>query len=141
MTGLASDKERAEEAERIASWAFRQFALKTVAKGGSRLAEAAVFMGDAPSVGLVPAEDIRILIPALVQDGLKAEVAYTGPIKAPVAKGARLAELVITLPGLPEHRIPLVAEADVARGGFVTRLTTAISRLRTTCLLYTSRCV
>ena len=134
VTGLTSDKERAEESERIASWAFRQFALKTVAKGGNRLAEAAVFMGDAETVGLVPAEDIRILIPALVQDGLKAEVAYSGPIKAPVAKGARLAELVITLPGLPEHRVPLVAEADVARGGFMTRLTTAIGHLRTTYL-------
>ena len=134
MTGLASDKERAEEAERIASWAFRQFALKTVAKADTRLAEAAVFMGAADTVGLVPAADVRILIPALVQDGLKAEVAYTGPIAAPVAKGARLAELVITLPGLPEHRIPLVAEADVPRGGFVTRMTTAIGHLRATYL-------
>lgn len=130
ITGLASDKDRAEEAERISSWAFRQFALKTVAKEGQRIAEAAVFMGAADKVGLVPAQDLRLLIPALVQDGLKAEVVYTGPVKAPVAKGTKLAELVITLPDLPEHRVALVAETDVPRGGFVTRLMTAARHLQ-----------
>lgn len=134
ITGMTSDKERAEEAERIASWAFRQFALKTVAKAGSRLAEAPVFMGDAATVGLVPAADVRILIPALAQDGIKAEVVYTGPVQAPVAKGAALAELVVTLPGLPETRVPLVAETDVAKGGFFTRLMAAAGHLRATYL-------
>lgn len=134
ITGMTSDKERAEESERIASWAFRQFALKTVAKAGSRLAEAQVFMGDAETVGLVPAGDVRILIPALAQDGIRAEVVYTGPVEAPVTKGAELAELVVTLPGLPETRVPLVAETDVARGGFLTRLMTAAGHLRATYL-------
>ncbi len=130
ISGLTSDAERAEEAERIATWAFRQFALKTVAKAGLRLAEAPVFMGDAATVGLVPAADIKLLIPALVQEALAAEVVYTGPLTAPIAKGMPLAELVITVPNLPEHRIPLVAEADVAKGGFVTRLATAARMLQ-----------
>ena len=130
ISGLTSDAERAEEAERIATWAFRQFALKTVAKSGVQVAQAQVFMGAQDSVGLVPAEDVKLLIPALVQDGLQAEVVYTGPLSAPIAKGAQVAELVITVPNLPEHRIPLVAESDVARGGFLTRLSTAARVLR-----------
>lgn len=134
VTGLTSDKERAEEAERIASWAFRQFALKTVAKAGTRLAEAEVFMGARSTVGLVPAEDVRILIPALAQDGLSAEVVYSGPVAAPIAKGDRVAELAVTLPGLPEMRLPLVAEEDVPRGGFFTRLMAATQQLRATYL-------
>ena len=130
ISGLTSETERAEEAERIATWAFRQFALKTVAKSGVRMAEAAVFMGDTASVGLVPAEDVRLLVPAMVQDGLQAEVVYSGPLTAPIAKGAQVAELVISVPGLPEHRIPLVADADVGRGGFITRITTAARHLQ-----------
>ena len=125
ISGLTSETERAEEAERIATWAFRQFSLKTVAKSGVRVAEAAVFMGDAATVGLMPATDVRLLIPALVQDGVQAEVVYSGPLTAPIAKGARVAELVVTIPNLPEHRIPLVAETAVSKGGFVIRLTTA----------------
>jgi D-alanyl-D-alanine carboxypeptidase (penicillin-binding protein 5/6) len=129
ISGLTSDKERAEEAERIAQWAFRQFALKTVAKSGTRIAEAAVFMGDAATVGLVPAADISLLIPALAQDGLQANVVYTGPLAAPIAKGAVVAQLVITVPGLPEHRVDLVAETDVAKGGFFNRLSAAAQKL------------
>lgn len=129
ISGLASDVERAEESERIATWAFRQFALKTVAKAGARLATAEVFMGTAPEVGLVPREDLRLLIPALVQGGITAEVIYNGPLTAPVAKGSEVAALVIRQPELPETRIPLVAEADVARGGFLTRLTAAALHL------------
>jgi len=125
ISGLASDQERAEEAERITSWAFRQFALKTVARAGTRLAEAEVFMGAEPRVGLVPATDLQLLVPALVQDGVRADVGYTGPLTAPIAKGARVAELVIRIPDLPEARVPLLAEADVPRGGFFTRLSVA----------------
>ena len=130
ISGLATDTERAEEAERIATWAFRQFALKTLAKSGVRVAEAVVFMGDAPTVGLVPAEDLRLLIPATVQDGLQAEVVYSGPLTAPIAKGAQVAELVISIPNLPEHRIALVAETAIAKGGFLTRLSTAARHLQ-----------
>jgi D-alanyl-D-alanine carboxypeptidase (penicillin-binding protein 5/6) len=130
ISGMASAKERAEEAERIATWAFREFALKTVAKAGVQVATANVFMGDASTVGLVPAEDIRLLVPALAHDGLSAQVVYTGPISAPIAKGAEVAQLVISVPGLPDHQEPLVAETDVAKGGFVTRLLTAADVLR-----------
>ncbi len=130
ISGLASEKDRAEEAESIATWAFRQFSMKTVGKANTRIAEAEVFMGDAPMVGLVPAADLRILLPTLAQGSLTAEVVYTGPLIAPIAKGAQLAELVIHVPGLPEARIPLVAETDVAKGGFVTRLITAANHLR-----------
>ena len=130
ISGMASDTERAEEAERIATWAFRQFALKTVVKAGAQVAQAAVFLGDADTVGLVAAQDVKLLIPALAQDALQAQVVYTGPLEAPITKGAEVAQLVITVPGLPEHRVGLLAEADVAKGGFMKRLTTAALKLR-----------
>jgi D-alanyl-D-alanine carboxypeptidase (penicillin-binding protein 5/6) len=125
LTGLPSDQARAEEAERIIGWAFRQFSEKTVAKAGVRVAEAEVHMGDADTVGLVPAEDVRLLVSALVQDSLTAEVIYTGPLVAPVTKGSAVAELIIQSPGLPDRRVPLVAESDVGNAGFVKRVTTA----------------
>ena len=130
LTGLASDKERAQEAEAVATWAFRQFSLKTVAKAGTRIAEANVFMGDATKVGLVPATDLRLLMPALAQDGISADVVYTGPLNAPIAKGTKLADLVVHIPGLPDGHVDLVAEADVGPAGFVTRLLTAAEQLR-----------
>ncbi len=129
ITGLASSEARAEEAERIVGWAFRQFSEKTVAKAGTRVAEAEVHMGATDNVGLVPAEDIRLLVPALVQDNVTAEVVYNGPLLAPVVKGTPVAELIVHAPGLPDRRVPLVAEADVGTAGFTKRLSIAAQAL------------
>jgi D-alanyl-D-alanine carboxypeptidase (penicillin-binding protein 5/6) len=125
ITGLPSDEARADEAERIVAWAFRQFSEKTVAKSGVRVAEAQVHLGAADTVGLVPAADVRLLVPALVQDSMTAEVVYNGPLVAPISAGAPVAELIVHVPDLPDRRIPLVAEADVGKAGFIKRLTIA----------------
>jgi len=125
LTGMDSDAIRAEDAERIANWAFRQFVLKTVAPKGTRIAEAEVWMGDAATVGLVVAEDARMLLPAELGDQVAAEVVYTGPVQGGFEAGTPLAELVLRLPDMGEMRIPLVAETAVGKAGIVTRLLTA----------------
>ncbi|MGL4321853.1 MAG: D-alanyl-D-alanine carboxypeptidase family protein [Paracoccaceae bacterium] len=125
ITGLPSEQARAEESEKIVTWAFRQFTEKTLVKAGTQVATAEVWLGDAPTVGLVPAADATFLVPAQVQDQVTAEVVYTGPIAAPIAKGHQIAELVIHIPDLPDARIPLLAETDVGKAGFASRITTA----------------
>ncbi len=129
ITGLPTEQARAEESERIVAWAFRQFSEKTVAKTGTRLAEAEVHLGNADTVGLVPAEDVRLLVPALVQDSMTAEVVYNGPLTAPITAGTPVAELIVHVPDLPDRRFPLVAEADVGTAGFLRRLTVAARSL------------
>jgi D-alanyl-D-alanine carboxypeptidase (penicillin-binding protein 5/6) len=56
-------------------------------------------------------------------------------VPAPVAKGQALGELVVSRGDLPELRIPLVANADVEKGGFVNRIVTVsgllLNRLNT----------
>ncbi|WP_446728375.1 D-alanyl-D-alanine carboxypeptidase family protein [Phaeobacter sp. QD34_3] len=125
ITGLDSTKARAEEAEALVNWSFRQFTQKTIAKAGVPVAEAEVWRGAERSVGLVPAEDLTILLPALTGKDVNAEIVYTGPIDAPIEKGQKLAELVLQPDELPEVRLPLVAERDVAAGGFPVRVKTA----------------
>ena len=125
LTGLDTVGQRAEESERIVNWGFRQFVQKEVAKAGTRIAQADIWMGTQPSVGLTTAEDISLLLPVLDQKEVAAEVVYTGPVEAPVAEGQEIAELVVSLDGLPEVRLPLVAEAAVERGGFGVRMRTA----------------
>ena len=54
---------------------------------------------------------------------------YKGPLQAPITQGHELAELVLRPEGLPETRIPLVAETSVADGGFMARISTAAMML------------
>jgi len=125
ISGLDTAQARAEEAEAIVNWAFRQFVKRPVASADTRIAEAEVWMGAVPRVGLTPAEDLEVLMPVLAGDMLEAEVVYNGPVTAPVQKGQQLAELVIPRADLPDTRVPLVAAEDVPRGGFMVRVMTA----------------
>ncbi|MEM6308428.1 MAG: D-alanyl-D-alanine carboxypeptidase family protein [Pseudomonadota bacterium] len=125
VSGLQSEKARAEEAEAIVNWAFRQFAEFPLVKGGDRVAEAPVWMGETQKVGLVPRDDLSVLLPLRGGRSVEAEVVYSGPIQAPITKGQVLGELVFTPDGLEEVRVPLVAETDVPAGGFMTKVTTA----------------
>ncbi|WP_058243022.1 D-alanyl-D-alanine carboxypeptidase family protein [Thalassovita autumnalis] len=129
VSGLDSTKARAEEAEAIVNWSFRQFVLRDVAKEGAVIAEADVWMGAAPRVGLTPAADISALLPALDGDAMQAEVVYKGPIEAPIRQGQELAELILKPEGLEEVSYPLVADKDVPVGGFMTRVGTAAKAL------------
>jgi serine-type D-Ala-D-Ala carboxypeptidase (penicillin-binding protein 5/6) len=129
VTGLASAEARHDESERIINWAFRQYALRDLGEAGTRLAEAPVWMGASPTVGLVLAEDLSVLLPSLVTDGLVADVVYEGPVAAPITAGQELATLVITRDGLPEMRVPLLAESAVEQGGFMVRIQTAVAVL------------
>ena len=124
--GLGSEQERAEEAERIINWAFRQFSERRLLEAGARVAEARVWLGEVSSVGLVVPEDLVVLVPALQpMDAIEAEVIWEGPVEAPVAAGQRLGTLVVRLPDLEPLRVPLVAERAVAQGNFLVRVQTA----------------
>lgn len=125
ITGLDSVQDRSSESRAIINWAFRQFTKRQLAAAGEKFAEAPVWMGGAPTVGLVTETDTSVLMPALAETSFEGEIVYTGPFAAPIQKGDPLGELVFTLEGLPETRIPLVADADVRVGGFASRVITA----------------
>jgi D-alanyl-D-alanine carboxypeptidase (penicillin-binding protein 5/6) len=124
LTGLGSTGARAEEAEAVVNWSFRNFVERTIANKDAPIAEAKVWMGEQKTVGLVPQDDLTILLPVLGDKNVAAEVVYDGPFNAPISKGQQLAELVIKPEGLPEIRRPLVAAQDVASGGFFVRMMT-----------------
>ena len=125
VTGMTSAEERAEESERIVNWAFRQFVQKTVAEKGAVLAQAPVWMGSEEQVGLAVSEDLSLLIPALVQGEIAADVVYRGPLEAPIAAGQQVGELVLNLQDMPATPIAAVCDRAVTRGGFLPRMRTA----------------
>lgn len=125
ISGLPSEKDRAEEARRVADWAFRDFIQKTVAKKGQKIAGAPVFMGEAATVGLVVGQDLSLLLPSSAQDKLKATVTFKGPVMAPITAGTELGQMLVEVPGQPPVTVPLLAEAGVAKGGFGIRMKTA----------------
>jgi len=125
ISGLNSQRERSEEAERVVNWAFRQFVQKTVIPAGKPMARADVWMGDQPDIGLVTGKDVDLLLSALSREDLTAEIEYNAPLEAPIEKGQQVARLTIQREGLPDQMIPLYSDRDVSRGGFLPRVRSA----------------
>ena len=125
LSGLNSMEDRAQEAETIVNWAFRQFVMKKFGKSGFEIAKAKVWNGKSRTVGLHLARDLDVMIPVLSSSEPSFAVEYVGPIKAPIKKGDRIAELVIKSQDLPETRHNLLAANSVSAGGFFVQIRTA----------------
>ena len=125
ITGLDSTNERLVEAERLMTWAFREFYGRTLFEADAPVTRADVWLGESGSVDLVPIDDITAVIPYAGRDKVEIRVEYQGPIEAPLAHGDTVAELVVSAPDLTEARYPLTVAVDVPRGGFATRLKAA----------------
>ncbi|WP_127105622.1 D-alanyl-D-alanine carboxypeptidase family protein [Pararhodobacter zhoushanensis] len=126
FSGLNSTAERAEESERIITWAFRQFVERDVLEEGQAVAQADVWMGTQSTVSLVASADLAVLVPAIQQGDIVSRVEYDGPLAAPIAQGQEVAQLIVEVPGLPNpFTLPLVAGEAVPEGGFMPRMRTA----------------
>lgn len=129
VAGLDTDKARAEESERIAAWAFRDFTMKEVVPEGETVASLPVWLGSKSQVALTTRNGLNVLMPIGAESGVTAEAVFSGPIEAPVKKGDRLGTLEIQIPGVGPANVPLVAAEDIEAAGFFGRLKGAAYRL------------
>ena len=125
VTGLRSQSVRADEAEAIVNWAFRQFTQKKYGEKNDVIGFAPVWNGSSPQVGLALAEDLDLLVPVFDDDGINFNAEIKTPIKAPLSKGSTIGNLIISRPNLPTFKIPLVAAENIGIGGFKEKVFSA----------------
>ena len=129
ISGLDTERARAEESERIVNWAFRQFTMQSLVPAGETVVDAPVWLGTEGSVGLTTEKGVNVLVPAGAQDQVKVEVVYDSPLPAPITKGQQVGQLVVTIPGTRDTVTPLVATEDVPEAGFMGRMKGAVMQL------------
>jgi D-alanyl-D-alanine carboxypeptidase (penicillin-binding protein 5/6) len=127
--GMTSMQDRADETGQLLDWAFRSFGDYSVAKKGTILAQANVWMGQQKTVPLTVDKDLLVTLPVSERDKIQAKVIYDGPVAAPVAAGQPVGELVMTIPGMPEFRAPLVAASEVPQLGFGGRVVAMLQQM------------
>ena len=64
---------------------------------------------------------VAVTVPAGLDEKYKLFVRYNGPVKAPIAKGDIVANLVVKLADGSEQISPLYAPSDIAEAGFFGR--------------------
>ncbi len=128
---MSSDKERAQESERMIDWGFNEYENYTLFKAGEIVDNAPVDMGKAATVPLAAEQEVLVTLPRAVRQNVKANAQYPTPLPAPITKGAQVGTLVISAPGAQTVEIPLIATADVPRLGFFGRTAASVKRLFT----------
>ena len=129
ITGLESSEVRAQEAEAIVNWAFRQFTMKSFGENGTVVAKASVWNGAQSYVNLILQQSVKALVPVLSDRKVSFEVEYKGPIPAPIMKGQEVGTLVVLSDGLRPVRVPLITQNSVPLGGFISNIITAAKSL------------
>lgn len=122
MTGLKSNKERSEEADKIMNWGFREFDNYTILRQGTKVTELPVWMGKEESVGLVIPETLRRTIRKNQLNDVKLTAIYDKPVKAPIKIGDRLGTLKVEIPEGETLEVPLLADKNVERLGILGRI-------------------
>jgi len=129
VAGMDSAKARRDEAERLMRWGFEAWEGRELVPARARVGRLDVGQGDVPTVAAEAAIPVRMTVPKGYEGGFRATMRARAPLAAPVDKGARIAELIVTPDGLPRQATPLLAANDVGEGDGWDRLRTGFYRL------------
>ncbi|RAU22614.1 D-alanyl-D-alanine carboxypeptidase [Paramagnetospirillum kuznetsovii] len=130
LNGMSSMKERGEEAQRLAEWAFREWETYPLFKAGEVVVpDAEVWLGEAETVALAAKGDLEVSMQRRNRLDMKVSTVFTGPLPAPIKAGAELGKIVVTAPGMAPVEMPLVAVGNVEKLGFGGRVSAAIRRI------------
>lgn len=119
MSGMSSNRERSEDAERLMSWGFREFNNFKILTKGQTVATAKVWYGKEDSVNLTVADDVLKTVHMSQQDNVKATAEFDEPVKAPIKAGQEIGTIKIEIEGQSPLNVPLIAANDVSETGML----------------------
>lgn len=129
MSGMASDRERSEEARKLLDWGMRAFEKTQIFAQDETVGEAQVFGGTKSHVQLVAQKPIAIFLPITNRERLVARVVYDGPISAPIDKGTPVGKLKVWIGDTLSQETPLYAAESVGVGSLQSRAFDAVKEL------------
>ena len=129
MSGMESDRQRAEEARKLLDWGMRAFEKQQLFAAGEIVGEAQLFGGAKSGVELRADGPISIFVPITNRDRLVARIVYTGPVEAPVEEGTEIGALKVWVGDTLSQETPLYAAESVGVGKLHQRALDAIEEL------------
>ncbi|WP_378952667.1 D-alanyl-D-alanine carboxypeptidase family protein [Mesorhizobium sp. ANAO-SY3R2] len=129
MGGMASDRERSEEARKLLDWGMRAFEKTEIFAADETVGEAQVFGGTKSHVPLVAQKPVSIFLPITNRERLVARVVYDGPVTAPVEKGTPIGTLKVWIGDTLSQQTPLFAAESIGVGSLQSRAFDAVKEL------------
>jgi D-alanyl-D-alanine carboxypeptidase (penicillin-binding protein 5/6) len=129
VNGFKSMKDRADEARKLLEWGFRGFEARPLFAESETVGEAKLYGGAKGRVPLLATQAIRLLVPRNATEKLSAKVVYSGPVRAPVAKGQPIGTLKVSRGENVVLEVALHAGEDVGTGNLTQRAFDAVGEL------------
>ena len=129
VSGFETKNLRSSESLRLLNWGFRNTNTFEISKNNQTTFQIDTWLGEKNKINVSSKEDYYITIDKKDIRHLNVTLSYTGPIKAPIKKGEKIAELIIKKKDEQIKTLPLYASEDVKKVNFFKSLITSINYL------------
>ena len=119
VMGAKNQAIRAEEALKLLNYGYRNFAFVSLFTKGQVLYDLPVWKGQRNALHIVPGEEGMIVVPAEAKNKLEYEKIVPEYVVAPIEKNQEIGQYVVKIGTNVIRSIPLVAETEVPKAGFL----------------------
>ena len=128
-SGFETKNFRSSQSLKLLNWGYRNTNTFEISKNNETTFEIDTWLGKENKINATTKEDYYVTINKKDISHLTIELKYTGPVKAPIQKGEKIAELVIRKKDENLKTLPLYASADLKKVNFFKSLLTSLNYL------------
>ena len=128
-SGFPTKNLRSSESLKLLNWGLRNTNTFEISKSGETYFELDTWLSKSPKIKATTKEDFYITVNKKDIRNLKISLKYDGPIVAPVEKGKKIADIVISNKDDNIKTLPLYASEEVKKVNFFKSLLTSINYL------------
>ena len=126
VMGMSSMKAREDASAALLNYGFSFFESKSVLTAGQVLGKARVWKGAQDEVSLAVGRNVAVAVPRGRAAQVQAQVQVPHSVVAPLAASAKVGTVAIVLEGKTLLTEPLLAQGEVAEGGFFGRMVDSV---------------
>ena len=128
-SGFPTKQFRSTESLKLLNWGFRNTNTYEISKKGETFFELDTWLGNKDKIKAITKEDFYITLSKKDMRNLKVSLVYKGPIKAPIHKDQKIANLIISNKDEELKSLPLYASEKIQKVNFFKSLITSINYL------------
>lgn len=122
VMGANTSSERFNDAKKLLDFGFANYNSVNLGKKGDSIATIPIEKANLKSIDLILERDIYALLQKENKSDIKRDIVIGENIQAPILRGDKLGEIIISLDGKELDRVGLISNVDVKEAGFLLLL-------------------
>ena len=129
VSGFETKNLRSSESLKLLNWGFRNTNTFEISKKDETIFEIDTWLGEKDKIKATSKDDYYVTINKKDIGHLTISLDYTGPVKAPVNKGTKVANIIVSKKDEIIKSLPLYASEDLKKVNFFKSLLTSLNYL------------